>query len=96
MLEYLMWKLIDSNGNKIVASTHETLDDGTLSIKTYKRKFDIETASIVADLDNPVNIPTNSIGESRWIDIRLIEIDLPQVEDYIPLDLDDDVTESAE
>ena len=87
---------VDSNGNKIVASTHETLDDGTLSIKTYKRKFDIETASIVPDLDNPVDIPTNSIGESRWIDIRLIEIDLPQVEDYIPLDLDDDVTESAE
>lgn len=80
---------VDSNGNKIVASTHETLDDGTLSIKTYKRKFDIETASIVPDLDNPIDIPANSLGESRWIDIRLIEIDLP-------LDPDDDVTESAE
>lgn len=87
---------VDSNGNKIVASTHETLDDGTLSIKTYKRKFDIETASIVPDLDNPIDIPTNSLGESRWIDIRLIEIDLPSVEDYIPLDPDDDVTESTE
>ena len=87
---------VDSNGNKIVVSTHETLDDGTLSIKTYKRKFDIETASIVPDLDNPVDIPANSLGESRWIDIRLIEIDLPPVEDHIPLDPDDDVTESAE
>ena len=86
---------VDSNGNKIVASTHRTLVDGTLEIKTFKRKFDIETATIVPDLDNPVDIPTNSIGESRWIDIRLIEIDLPQVEDYIPLDPDDDVTESV-
>ena len=86
----------DGNGNKIVASTHETLTDGTLSIKTYKRKFDIETASIVPDLDNPIDIPANSLGESRWIDIRLIEIDLPSVEDYIPLDPDDDVTESTE
>ena len=80
---------VDGYGNKIVASTHETLDDGTLEIKTFKRKFDIETASIVPDLDNPVDIPTNSLGESRWIDIRLIEIDLP-------LKSDDDVTESAE
>lgn len=39
---------------------------GGISIKTYKKKFDIESATIVADIDNPVDI-----NEGRWIDIRL-------------------------
>lgn len=70
---------VDSNGNKIVASTHKTLADGTLEIKTYKRKFDIETATIVPDFDQPIDIPNSSNGEQRWIDIRLNEI-LKEVE----------------
>ena len=65
---------VDANGNKIVASTHKTLADGTLEIKTFKRKFDIETATIVPDLGQPVDIPTNSMGEQRWLDIRLVEL----------------------
>ena len=69
-----------------MALTHSTLDDGTLEIKTYKRKFDIETASIVPDVDNPVDIPSNSNGEQRWIDIRLYEE---------PITPDDDVTDSV-
>ena len=70
---------VDSNGNKIVASTHKTLADGTLEIKTYKRKFDIEAATIVPDFDQPIDIPNSSNGEQRWIDIRLNEI-LKEVE----------------
>ena len=62
---------VDSNGNKIVASTHKALADGALEIKTYKRKFDIETATIVPDFDQPIDIPNSSNGEQRWIDIRL-------------------------
>ena len=65
---------VDSNGNKIVASTHNTLADGTLEIKTFKRKFDIETATIVPDLGQPIDIPANNMGEQRWIDIRLAEL----------------------
>ena len=65
---------VDSNGNKIVASTHKALADGALEIKTYKRKFDIETATIVPDFDHPIDIPNSSNGEQRWIDIRLNEI----------------------
>ena len=65
---------VDSNGNKIVASTHKALADGTLEIKTFKRKFDIETATIVPDLGQPIDIPSSSNGEQRWIDIRLNEI----------------------
>ena len=64
----------DANGNKIVASTHTALTDGTLEIKTYKRKFDIETATIVPDFDSPIDIPVSSTGEQRWIDIRLVEL----------------------
>ncbi|MBF6799128.1 phage tail protein, partial [Acinetobacter baumannii] len=45
-----------------------TLENGDISIKTYKRKFDVEKAAIVADLENPLDIP-----EGRWIDIRLHE-----------------------
>ena len=65
---------VDSNGNKIVASTHKALADGALEIKTYKRKFDIETATIVPDFDQQIDIPNSSNGEQRWIDIRLNEI----------------------
>ena len=56
----------DANGNKLFAVMYTTLDGGEISVKTYKRKFDIEAASIVADLNNPVDI-----GDGRWIDIRL-------------------------
>ena len=58
----------DANGNTVVAVLYETLENGDISIKTYKRKFDFEIAAVVADLDNPLDIPVG-----RWIDIRLHE-----------------------
>ncbi|MBN6492787.1 phage tail protein [Acinetobacter pittii] len=58
----------DANGNTIVAVVYDTLENGDISIKTCKRKFDFELAAVVADLDNPIEIP-----EARWIDIRLHE-----------------------
>lgn len=61
----------DANGNVLVAVVYEQLENKDISVKTYKKKFDIETASIVADLTQPVDIP-----EGRWIDLRLQE--LPQ------------------
>lgn len=61
----------DANGNVLFSVIYETLENGDISVKTYKKKFDLETASIVADLDNPVDIPNG-----RWIDLRLQE--LPQ------------------
>ncbi|WP_286434740.1 MULTISPECIES: phage tail protein [unclassified Acinetobacter] len=61
----------DANGNVLVAVVYEQLENNDISVKTYKKKFDIETASIVADLTQPVDIP-----EGRWIDLRLQE--LPQ------------------
>ncbi|MDB0191451.1 phage tail protein, partial [Acinetobacter baumannii] len=38
----------DANGNTVVAVEYSTLENGDLSIKTYKRKFDVEKAAIVA------------------------------------------------
>ena len=63
----------DANGNVLFSVIYETLENGDISVKTYKKKFDLETASIVADLNDPVDIT-----EGRWIDLRLQE--LPQTE----------------
>ncbi len=63
----------DANGNALVAVIYTQLENKDISVKTYKKKFDLETGSIVADMNNPVDIP-----EGRWIDIRLQELPLPE------------------
>ncbi|MCJ1646335.1 phage tail protein, partial [Acinetobacter baumannii] len=40
--------------------------------------FDVEKAAIVADLENPLDIP-----EGRWIDIRLHEEPEPEPEELL-------------
>lgn len=65
----------DANGNVLFSVIYTTLENGDISVKTYKKKFDFETASIVADLDNPVDIT-----ENRWIDLRLQELPQPESE----------------
>ncbi|HGW5155575.1 TPA: phage tail protein [Acinetobacter baumannii] len=69
----------DANGNTVVAVEYATLENGDISIKTYKRKFDIELAAIVSDHENPLDIP-----EGRWIDVRLHEE--PVLEETLPDD----------
>lgn len=66
----------DANGNVLFSVIYTTLVTGDISVKTYKKKFDLETASIVADLDNPVDITKN-----RWIDLRLQELPQPEIEE---------------
>lgn len=61
----------DANGNVLFSVIYETLENGDISVKTYKKKFDLETASIVADLAQPVDITAG-----RWIDLRLQEIEV--------------------
>lgn len=63
----------DVNKNPLVAVEYDD-NNGDLNIKTYKRKFDIESANVVADLDQPLDIP-----EGRWIDLRFN--DLPDEDD---------------
>lgn len=65
----------DANGNVLFSVIYETLENGDISVKTYKKKFDLETASVVADLNNPVDII-----EGRWIDLRLQELPQPEIE----------------
>lgn len=65
----------DANGNILFAVNYEQLENGDIEVKTYKKKFDLESASIVADLENPVDITLN-----RWIDIRLQEVPKPAPE----------------
>lgn len=62
----------DANGNILFAVNYQQLENNDIEIKTFKKKFDVESASIIADLDNPVDISTG-----RWIDIRLQEIPKP-------------------
>lgn len=65
----------DANGNVLFSVIYTTLENGDISVKTYKKKFDLETASIVADLTQPVDIT-----ENRWIDLRLQELPQPEIE----------------
>ncbi|ENU46268.1 hypothetical protein I6L25_12810 [Acinetobacter nosocomialis] len=60
----------DTHGNKICAVEYQTLENGDLEIKTFKKKLN-EEGDIVANLDAPIDIPNNANGEPRWIDIRL-------------------------
>ncbi|MDA3513122.1 hypothetical protein MJ042_18115 [Acinetobacter baumannii] len=63
----------DTHGNKICAVEYQTLENGDLEIKTFKKKLN-EDGDIVANLDAPIDIPNNANGEPRWIDIRLNSI----------------------
>ncbi|PVA02014.1 hypothetical protein DC362_16660 [Acinetobacter nosocomialis] len=63
----------DTHGNKICAVEYQTLNNGDLEIKTFKKKLNDE-GDIVANLDAPIDIPNNANGEPRWIDIRLNSI----------------------
>jgi hypothetical protein len=54
----------DVNGNRLCFVATETAEDGTITVTVNKRRFDIDTATIVAD--EPMDIPAG-----RWIDLRL-------------------------
>ncbi|KAF1022699.1 MAG: hypothetical protein GAK29_03143 [Acinetobacter bereziniae] len=69
---------VDSNGNRICAVEYQTLENGDLEIKTFKKKLN-EEGDIVANLDMPIDIPNNANGEARWIDVRLHSIAKPVV-----------------
>lgn len=64
----------DANGNVLFSVIYDTLENGDISVKTYEKKFDLKAASIVADLEKPVDITTG-----RWIDIRLQELPKPEI-----------------
>lgn len=52
------------NGNRQVFVETEQTDDGTITVRTFKPKPDLETLTFVAG--GPMDIP-----DDRWIDLRL-------------------------
>lgn len=64
----------DANGNVLVAVQYEQLEDKTIEVKTFAKKFDEETGDIVPNLEKPRDIPSG-----RWIDIRLQEMPEPEL-----------------
>lgn len=65
----------DANGNVLVAVQYEQLEDQTIEVKTFAKKFDEETGDIVPNLEKPRDIPSG-----RWIDIRLKALPQPEIE----------------
>lgn len=63
----------DVNGNRLCFVSANTGKDGTIYVKVSKRRFDIDTAAIVAG--EPMDIPPG-----RWIDLRL-EMPVREVEE---------------
>lgn len=63
----------DANGNRICAVEYQTLENGDLEIKTFKKKLN-DDGDVVANLDAQIDIPSNANNEPRWIDIRLNEL----------------------
>ncbi|EET81296.1 hypothetical protein [Acinetobacter radioresistens] len=66
----------DANGNVKFAVEYQTLENGDIEIKTYKKGFDFETFSIVADRGHPIDIE-----DGRFISLRLQELPQPEIED---------------
>ena len=54
----------DINGNFLCFINITTAEDGVLTVSVFRRRFDVETAMIIAG--SPMDIP-----EGRWIDLRL-------------------------
>lgn len=54
----------DVNGNRLCFVETSTDDDGTITVYVFRRRFDIDTAMIIAG--EPMDIPAG-----RWIDLRL-------------------------
>ncbi|HGM5490623.1 TPA: pyocin knob domain-containing protein [Serratia fonticola] len=76
----------DVNGNRLCFVATDVAEDGTITVKVSKRRFDIDTAAIVAG--EPMDIP-----EGRWIDLRL---EMPPVEEEQSVDFDELEPESQE
>ena len=65
----------DANGNVLVVVQYQQLEDNTIEVKTFSKKFDEETGDIIPNIDKPRDIPVG-----RWIDLRLKELPKPEIE----------------
>lgn len=67
----------DANGNKLLFVDYFADDNHTITVKTYKKRFDLETGNFMAG--EPMDIL-----DGRWIDLRL---DMPEKENLTPSDI---------
>ena len=58
----------------LVAVQYQQLEDDTIEVKTFAKKFDEETGDIVPNFEKPCDIPVG-----RWIDIRLKALPQPEI-----------------
>lgn len=58
----------DVNGN-VLCICEATQDGDVITLKTYKKKFDFETVSIVADYEQPTDIPEGAEVMLRFNDL---------------------------
>lgn len=85
----------DANGNVLVAVQYQQLEDNTIEVKTFAKKFDEETGDIIPNLAKPRDIPGG-----RWIDIRLKELPKAEIkishtpDDFQPTNLAQAVAEA--
>lgn len=63
----------DVNGN-VLCICEATEGNGVITLKTYKKKFDFETVSIVADYEQPTDIPEGAVVMLRFNDIPAEEV----------------------
>lgn len=69
----------DIHGN-VRCMIEVTEKDDVITVKTYKRKFDLELAAIVHDYDNPFDIPDGACVELRFNDLPYENLDDTQTE----------------
>ncbi|MGK9154489.1 hypothetical protein KXS08_04720, partial [Acinetobacter radioresistens] len=87
----------DANGNVLVAVKYQQLEDNTIEVKTFAKKFDEETGDVVPNLAKPRDIPAG-----RFISLRLQELPKPEIpesmapEDFQPTNLARAVAEYME
>jgi hypothetical protein len=64
----------DANGNRLCFVEVSAAENGDITVKVSKRRFDVDTATIVAG--DPMDIP-----DGRWIDLRL---QMPEAVEVLP------------
>jgi len=60
--------------NNVLCMVEVSEQDGVVTVNTYKKKFDFETVSIVADYEQPTDIPEGAIVMLRFNDLPQDEV----------------------
>ena len=65
--------------NNVLCMVEVEEDGDIVTVKTYKKKFDFETVSIVPDYDNPTDIPEGATVMLRFNDLPQEQLDEPTI-----------------